>query len=404
VTSVRPPAAGVVVRLVALTIGLGLALGPVAPSEARAHIVVASKPLRLLVAEADLVLRARVRTVRGIAARSLDGPGRDRPVVVADVLEVLRGAYSGERIAFAQHGHGVAPFTPGREHLLFLIELARHPELDALAPSGPEEPGHVRWVSLQEHDDAHPLDGPGAGALLEATRAYCRAYGPSRGPSDGARDGARDGVRDGARASPAEDTDWLREATLRLLESGNDHLAASAVRDLAGAPGLPLVTAADRVRLEAVLDAPATDPGVRVALLAALERRRLMDGRARWLRWLGDDAPTSDLVVTIRAAAQDPRPEVRARLQALLASDRAEVAAAAAAALGRAGDEAAVEPLAAALDHPSSRVRHAAIRGLGRTRTDAAVAALEEAGAAHPDPTTRRLALAEARKRRDASE
>jgi HEAT repeat protein len=168
------------------------------------------------------------------------------------------------------------------------------------------------------------------------------------------------------------------------------------------------VTGAELPALEQILDDPRTPQGVRVALLAELERRGLFPdealpagsrGEARWLALLQDDATTGDLVVAIRAAGQDPRPAVQARLLAPLASEREEVAAAAAIALGRPGDPSVVAPLAAALEHPSSRVRRAAIRGLGRTRTAEALAALEQAGANHSDPTIRRLAAAEARKR-----
>jgi hypothetical protein len=352
------------------------ALGLLCAPGARAHIVVGSKTVHTLVAESDCVVRARVVAAHGVAARSSDRPGRDRPAVDADVVEALKGPCTPGRLRFVQHGHGVATFEPGREHLLFLVGLARHPELDELAGAD-----GARWVSLQEHDDAHPLDGPEAPALLEATRAYVRA---------------------GAATDPAARASALRAATLRLLGSGDAGLAASALRDQVAAPGEPFLTEADAPALMAIVDDPATAMGVRVALLGTVERRGFVDGRSRWLAWLADDAPPANRVLAIRAAGRDTRPEIRARLIALLASDRPADAAAAASALGRAGDASVVPPLAAALDHPASRVRQSAIRSLGQTRTPAALAALDAAAADHPDPVTRRLAAAEAKKRRVA--
>lgn len=370
----------------ALATALGLAaLG--GPSAARAHIVVGTKSVRALVAESDLVLRARVVEVRGIAGRSQEEPGVERPDHEVEVLEVLKGALAAPRIRFVQHGHGVATFEPGREHLLFLVDIARSRELGMLAASGAD-----RWVSLQEHDEAYLLDGGQGGAsdersraaLLAATRAYVAAEGA---PDAGLRGSA------------------LRGATLALLESGDARLAASALSDLAVAPDALLVTPADRPALEKILDDPSTSPGVRVALLVELERRGVLaggspSGEARWIALLADDAPSAELVVAIRAAGQDARPALRARLLGLLASERTEVAAAAANAIGRPGDASVVPALTAALASPSSQVRHAAIRGLGRTQTEPALRALEQAGANHPDPATRRLAGAEARKRR----
>jgi len=345
---------------------------------AHAHIVVGSKSVRSLVNESDLVLRARIVGARGVAARSSEAPGLERPEVEAEVLAVLKGEIEAPRIGFVQHGHGVAGFEPGREHLLFLVDISRSRELDVLGAGGAQ-----RWVSLQEHDEAYPLDEPGREALLAAARAYVDAA---------------------AAANFEARSDAVHAGTLGLLTSGDSRLAASALSDLVGAPNVPLVTPADRPALEALLDDPATPISVCVALLTELERRGLVDGQVRWTTWLADDAPTADLVVAIRAAGHDGRPEVRARMLALLSSERVEVASASAAALGRPGDASVVGPLARALGHPSSRVRHAAVRGLGRIGTPAAIHALEQAGESHSDPATRRLARAEARKRQAGAE
>jgi hypothetical protein len=336
------------------------------------HIVAGTETLLGLVAEADLVVRARVVQVSAVAGFPGEKGVLERPAVEADVVEILKGSLEDSRFRFVQHGHGVATFEPGREHLLFLVTISRSRELANLSESS-----GLRWVSLQEHDQAYPVDVPASGALLSAARAYAAAEKV---------------------AGTEAKLGLLRSATLSLITSGDPRLAASAIRDLVAAPNLALVTQDERPALEGVIDDPTTAVGVRVALLTELERRSLIDGQARWLALLADDAPSSDLVVAIPAAARDGRAPVRTRLIALVADDRVEVAAAAAVALGQQGDASVVPILDSALANPSSRIRYAAIRGLGATRTPEAVQALQKAGETHPDPATRRLAQAEARK------
>lgn len=344
---------------------------------ATAHIVVGTKTVRELVAGADLVVRARIVANTDVAGRSDGATGLDRPSVEAEVLEVIQGSFEAPRVRFVQHGHGVAHFEPGREHLLFLTAIRRSRELGTLASSDA-----YRWVSLQEHDDAHAIEPATRAALLGATRAYVAA----------------------ARAGDADERSMrLREGTRLLLTSGDTQLAASAIRDLVVAPDAALVTREDATLLAKVIDDPGAPIGVRLGLLVQLERRGLLDGGDRWLVLMADDARTGDLVPVLRAAGPDPRPRIRARVIALIGNERELVAAAAADAAGRPGDDMSVPPLVAALAHPSARVRQAAIRGLGRVSTAQAIAALDEAGAAHPDATTRRLAAAEARKRRSQS-
>jgi hypothetical protein len=338
-----------------------------------AHIIYRQKTLLDLVRDADLVVYAQIAAREPVAARSSESPGLERPEVTAKVIEVLKGSHDPGPLRFVQHGHGVATFEPGGDHLLFLVHIARSRELDELG----KERGH-RWVSLQEHDDAYPVKPDSSVSILAATREY------SAGQSA---------------PEPQLRVDHLRAGTLVLLSSGDTKLAESAIRDLVGSPAAPFILPEDRPALEGVLDNPKTDIGVRVALLMQAEARNILDGRDRWLALLAPDNAPSDLVVAIRAAANDRRATIHARVLALLDDERIQVAAAAANALGRPGDARAVEPLTQALDHPSSRVRHAAIRGLGKTRTPEALGALEKAGETHPDPTTRRLARAEARKR-----
>lgn len=336
---------------------------------AGAHVVYGAKTLQGLVAEADLVLRARIVA----PAAPAGGLAASRPSLEAEVLEMLKGALAEPRVRFVQHGHGVAPFAPGEETLLFLVDIARSRELGALGRTGAYD-----WVSLQEHDDAYPLEPASRAAALAAVRDYVAAP---------------------RAATPEARLDALRRATVGLLASRDAKLAASALSDLVLAPDLPLVGAADLAALGPVLDDPGTSMGVRAGLLAELERRGLVEGPPRWLRLLAAAAPTPDRVTAVRAAAASPDARVRERLAALLADPDARVAAAAAAALGVRGDPAAVEPLARALSHESSTVRVAAIRGLGGIASPAAARALERTAASHPDPATRRRAAAELKRR-----
>ncbi len=348
-------------------VGLLCALG------AHAHIVYGTKTLRGFVAEADLVLRARVVSAGERVGASTPSGSVSRPTVVAEVLEVLKGVFEGERVRFAQHGHGVATFSPGEEVLLFLLPIGKSRELAALARAGV-----VDWVSLQEHDDAYRVRAETRGALLGAVRDYASAQDPS---------------------DPA-----LRRATVALLTSGDAGLAASALRDLALAPHSSWIVVEDLSVLRGVVQDPEASMGVRAALLAELDRRGWLDAAPLWPGLLADEVPAPDRITAIRAAAASAGASVRPRLVALVSDPDPDVAAAAAAALGRPRDAAAVAPLEAALAHETAKVRMAAIRALGRIATPAAERVLAGAAASHADPDTRRRARAELAKGSRASE
>lgn len=285
------------------------------------------------------------------------------------MLEVFKGGLEAKRVRFAQHGHGVASFERGDETLLFLVAIERSRELRALGQAGAFE-----WVSLQEHTDEYPLAAATREPLTTAMQAYVAAD---------------------AQSSPGPRLEALRRANLALLISGEPRLAASALRDLVAAPGVPLVTEQELPALLGVLDDPATSMGVRVALLTELGRRRLVDAPPRWLLLLADTTPSRDRVTAIRAAGNVQNALVRARLLKLLGDPDPEVAAAAAAAVGVPGNAAAIAPLAAALAGEPAKLRMAAIRGLGAVATPEALQVLESAAASHPDPATRRRARAE---------
>jgi len=344
---------------------------------ARAHVVYGTKTLHGLIAEAELVLHARIVSVEAQPSLPSGAGQTGRPTVVAEAVEVLKGKLEASRVRFVQHGHGVAQFEVGDETLLFLIPIARSRELRALGQEGTHA-----WVSLQEHEDEYPLDAANRERLLAVAGAYVAA---DAADSVAARQAA------------------LRPATLALLASGDPRLASSAVRDLVLAPEAPLVVAEDRPALEAVLSDPKTSMGVRVALLAELERRGIVEGPPLWLRLMSSEVPPRERAIAIRAAGASAAGSVRARLIALVADPDVDVAAAAAAAIGTPGNRDAVAALAGALTRGAPKLRMAAIRALGRIATPEAQAALESAASSHPDPDTRRRARAEVAKRRAVS-
>ena len=176
-----------------------------------------------------------------------------------------------------------------------------------------------------------------------------------------------------------------------------ERLGASAVQDVVLAGRVPLVAAEDVPRLLAdVVSSQEAPIGVRVGLLAELQRRGLVNGAPLWLALLRSTAKPQ-LLQVVRAAGQHPSPEVGAALVGMLAGGDDEVAAAAALALGDSSHAAAVGALTGALDRAEPRVRMAAIRALGRVGTSEARNALETVAGTHDDPATRRRAAAEVR-------
>jgi hypothetical protein len=353
-------------RRVALAL-LPVALACFAPGpRARAHVVYGTATLHQLVATSDVVARAHILDTAGRVA--LEAPGMSRPVVEARLLEVMKGPAEPGVVRFAQHGHGVAPFEAGEEVLLFLRRIERHRELARLGSAGA-----LAYVSLQEHDAKFLLTRKSRDAVLSAARSYAQV---------------------GAVSDPAARHEALRRATFAQLASPDGRISGSAVRDLVLAEEPPLITEADLPVLEPILASPATPIGVRIALLAELERRGLVDGPTRWVELLRGTRGR-ELQNVIRAAGAHPSPPTRAVLLEILAGDDSDAAAAAAMALGEPGNDTAVAPLYRALSQGDERLRMASIRGLGRIATASARKVLEEASRSHPDPATRRRAGAE---------
>ncbi len=337
----------------------------VVAAAAGAHVVYGTTTLRLLTLQSDLV--ARVRIVDPDAEISLAKPLVRESVVVAKVLETLKGEHPEEPLRFVQHGHGVPKYAKGEEVALFVQRIGRSRELGASRIAE-----HVHWVSVQEAGAKFPLDDGSRAGFAAALRSYAAVEN----------------------LPPEEKPDALRRITVELLASPDPRLASSAVRDLVLAGDAPIVTAKDLPVLEPVLASRATPVGVRVALLAELERRGLVEGPPRWAKLLRETRGR-DRFTVVRATSAHPSAPVTRELLKLLGNDDPLLVSTAAVSLGAPGNEAAVEPLAQLLASDEARVRTAAFRGLGRIATPGARAALAKAAASHPDPVTRRRARAE---------
>ncbi len=336
-----------------------------AAASAHAHIVYGRASLHQLVAGADVVARARIVD----AAASVTSPdGAQRPAVDAELLEVQKGGAPLGAIRFLQHGHGVAPFRNGDVVLLFLLRAERAGELAAFAAAS-----GLPYVSLQEHDDHWSLAGDSGAGRLAAARGYARLE---------------------AMADPAARATEHRALVAGQLASPDARLGASALADLIGAPD-GFLGGEDLPAFEAVGANPTAPIGVRVGLLAELERRGLVEAGARWGALIRDTRG-ADRRAVLRAAPMHPGPEVMGELLPLLSNADPDVAAEAALALGAPANLAAVGSLAQALDAGPARVSGAAIRALGRIGGAEARRVLEHAAASHADEATRERARAEA--------
>lgn len=341
-----------------------------ASANTSAHIVMGTKSLHLLIAEADLVVRARVTNPEAVFV-SADGLTR-RHLVEVEVLEALKGQVEAKTVRFAQDGHDVARYAAGQEALFFLRPIAKSRELRALAvPDGPP------YVSGQEHEERFLVEGTYGPVLLSAVRKLARSE---------------------YSATTNDRVGLIRAATLELLTSGDALLGASGLASLVMTPQAALVTRADLPRLEKLLATPDVSIGLRAGLIAELERRGFIDGSVHWVALLQNARP-ADLPVAIRAAGAHPSTAVNTYLLRVLEDSKSEteIAAECAIALGTPRNVAAVGALSDALMKGKLRLRNAAIRGLGQIGGPEAYDALEQAAQTHPDSKTRERARAELR-------
>jgi hypothetical protein len=349
---------------------IGLAIATVIASvadSARAHVVMGRPTLSQLTHDSDLVVRARI--VDPATEITLEKPSTREVVVVAEVLETLKGSHPKGRIRFIQHGHGSLDYVKGEEVAIFVKRIERSRELSASAVAN-----RIRWVSEQEAGSKFALDTHVRADFTAAVRSYAGL----------------------AALQPESRAQAMHRITLKLLASPHRMLSSSALRDLVVAGDRSLLSANDLPALQRVFSSPDTPVGIRIGLLVELERRGFVDGPPLWVMLLRT-THGEDRLAVVRASAAHPSVPLTKELVALLESKDTQLVAAAAVALGSPGHDTAVPPLAKLLQSDAARVRMAAIRSLGRVATPRARQALADAAEAHPDATTRRRAEAEVR-------
>jgi HEAT repeat protein len=351
-----------------LAAALALA-APSASSTSSAHILPGAATLSQLTRAADVVAVAKITDPK--ATVEVGDPKVERPIVIAAIVEVLRGDIAKGQVRFVPHGHGAEAYTAGEEVLVFLQKIERNRDL-----AGTKLVSVVRWAGIDEVGDRITLRPGSREALVDAARAYAEVAASPEGEVRG-------------RA--------LRRATVRLLGSSEPRIASSALRDVVLAGSTPLLTAEDLPQLERLLGDPGRALSLRVGLLGELERRRLIDAASageRWARLLRDATP-AEVTTIARGVGTRARPEVTPELVRWMEGDDAQAAAAAASALGVPGNEAAVDALAKAAWGSTTTLRWTALQSLGRIASPAARAALDRAAREHPDAEARRAAQTE---------
>ena len=132
---------------------------------------------------------------------------------------------------------------------------------------------------------------------------------------------------------PEEQPDGFRRITLDVLASPDPRLSSSAIRDVALSGGAAFFTSEDLLILEPLLENSNPSVGVRVALLAELERGGLVEGPPRWVELLRETSG-QDRFAVVRAVSAHPSPAVTQELIGLLADDDPLLVSTAAVSLG----------------------------------------------------------------------
>lgn len=336
----------------------------VAAQTAPGHTVYGRLTLSQMVTGADTIVIARIVDPE---AELAVGEDQRRPVISAEILDVLKGDASRGPVLVARHGHGHTDYKNEDRALLFLTRIERHRELHALVATG-----KIDYVTLQETSANFRLAGGDQQTLVAAVRDYV----------------ALEQIEE-----PDERLRALKHLTLGLLSSPDDQVAVSAARDLAATADARLIDEELVPDLLTIVHEQDVLIGVRVTVLAMLEQQGLTDTASHWAR-LVSESEGADVKPAIRAAGAHPSEPVAKSLIEIVLEGPSPDAAEAAIALGWPGNDSAVPPLTGALDSGDSRLGLAAIRGLYRISTSDARKALDEAAKSHPDPAIRRRASA----------
>ena len=233
-------------------------------------------------------------------------------VVVAEVLEPLKGSYA-EETRGVRAARPRIPLNTRRARRLRYFSSA-----SSAAASLGEVPAasRIQWVSEQETGSKYALDARVRGDFVAAVRAYRATRSARSGSSAGSHPSNHVGA---PRLPPA------------------DALILRAPRPSDGRGCFPSQHPRILPILEPLLTSSATPIGVRMGLLVELERRGLVEGPPRWAMLLRT-TKGEDRLAAVRASAAHPSEAVAAELRALLANDDSLLVAAAAVSLGTHGN------------------------------------------------------------------
>ncbi len=348
---------GSIQRFSLLLLGAWIVALPVA--EASAHSIPGANTLHDLCRAADVVAVGRITLV------STPNPGSNElPPVRAEVTELLRS--NGEKpgvVMFWPHRHGNDTYVVDEELLLFLDPTRT-----------PERAKEAKYEALEAIGDRFVIPKEARDIWIDAARKYV-ALG--KGPKSS--------------TDPRE----LGRLSVAMLAGSDATLAQFALRDLTLAGTAPVLGETDVPDLLRIIEDKKRPAMLRVGLLSELERRKLTPVGSHWVSVL-ESTPTNERSAVISGAkSRWFVPEVNAALVAMIEHGSLDEAISAARAVGAEGNEAAVDALAAAVLRESAELRHAALGSLRRINSVDARDKLAEFAKTHPDPDTRKVALAE---------
>lgn len=348
---------GSIQRFSLLFLGAWIVALPVA--EASAHSIPGANTLHDLCRAADVVAVGRITLV------STPNPGSNElPPVRVEVTELLRS--NGEKPGafwFWPHRHGNDTYVVDEELLLFLDPSRT-----------PERAKEAKYEALEAIGDRFVIPKEARDIWIDAARKYV-ALG--KGPKSS--------------IDPRE----LGRLSVAMLAGSDATLAQFALRDLTLAGTAPVLGETDVPDLVRIIEDKKRPAMLRVGLLSELERRKLTPVGSHWVSVL-ESTPTNERSAVISGAkSRWFVPEVNAALVAMIEHGALDEAISAARAVGAEGNEAAVDALAAAVLRESAELRHAALGSLRRINSMDARDKLAEFAKTHPDPDTRKVALAE---------
>jgi hypothetical protein len=328
-------------------------------SDAAAHTVPNAQTLYDLCRAAEVVAMGRITLVP--AAQ----PGSTTlPAVRVEVTELFRaGDEKTGPLWFLPHRHGNDEYVMGEEVLLFL-ERTR-----AL-----ERVNEAKYEAIDAIGDRFVVPVERRAVWIDAARKYVNL---GKGPRN------------------STDPRALGRLSIAMLTSPETQLAQLALRDITMAGTSAVIAPEDVPDILRFVEDGAYPAMLRVGVLSELERRKLTPVGSHWVSVL-ESTPSSERSAVIAGAkGRWFVPEVNAALLSILDRGLSDEAISAARAVGAEGNDVAVDALVRAVTREPAELRFTALGSLRRINSVRARDKLEELSRTHPDPETRKVALAE---------